>query len=104
MMKIKVRAFSECDRLWRPRSRGNSLSPREERAGREQERGASTGAPPLPGPLLHPMEEREIAESCPALPIARASWRRRLGGNGTTCGGLILGRPVTLGGGRCHGK
>ena len=29
-------------------------------------------------------------------------WRLR--GNGTTCGGLILGRPVTTGDGRCHGQ
>jgi hypothetical protein len=32
-------------------------SPREERVGRGLRRG---GDPPLPGPLLHPMEEREF--------------------------------------------
>jgi hypothetical protein len=37
-----------------------SLSPREERAGREPERGAiQPNAPPLPAPLLHCVEERE---------------------------------------------
>jgi len=37
-----------------------SLSPREERAGREPERGAIRAkAPPLPGPLLPRREERE---------------------------------------------
>jgi len=37
-----------------------SLSPREERAGREPERGAfPIKAPPLPGPLLPEREERE---------------------------------------------
>jgi hypothetical protein len=37
-----------------------SFSPREERVGREPERGAiRQNAPPLPGPLLHVTEERE---------------------------------------------
>jgi len=39
-----------------------SLSTREERAGRDPERGAiKPNAPPLPGPLLHCVEEREKA-------------------------------------------
>jgi hypothetical protein len=37
-----------------------ALSPRDEGAGREPERGAvRKKAPPLPGPLLHFAEERE---------------------------------------------
>jgi len=37
-----------------------SLSPREERVGREPERGVvKSQAPPLPAPLLHFAEERE---------------------------------------------
>src|SRR6059036_768853 len=38
---------------------GLTLSPREERVGRERERGASTLSSSSPRPLLHPMEERE---------------------------------------------
>src|SRR6266851_8946777 len=39
-------------------------SPREERAGRGPRRGETNkNAPPLPGPLLHPMEEREKSRS-----------------------------------------
>src|SRR5207248_9708647 len=51
---------------------------REERVGREPESRASTGTPPLPGPLLHPMEEREKSDSFPARPIARAKLRSRV--------------------------
>ena len=37
-----------------------SLSPREERVGREPERGAIlSNVPPLPAPLLHCVDERE---------------------------------------------
>ena len=43
-----------------PTRRETSLSPREERVGRELERGeVLTNPPPLPGPLLHAAEERE---------------------------------------------
>src|SRR5713101_1073484 len=39
-------------------------SPREERVGRGPRRGETNkNAPPLPGPLLHPMEEREKSRS-----------------------------------------
>ena len=39
----------------------SSSSPRDAGAGRGQRRGASSqNFPPLPGPLLHPMEEREF--------------------------------------------
>src|SRR6266478_7904855 len=39
-------------------------SPREERAGRGPRRGETNkNAPPLPSPLLHPMEEREKSRS-----------------------------------------
>src|SRR5437899_3393393 len=39
-------------------------SPREERAGRGPRRGETNkNAPPLPSPLLHPMEEREESSS-----------------------------------------
>ncbi len=39
-----------------------TLSPREERTGREPERGEiETNVPPLPNPLLHSAEEREKA-------------------------------------------
>ena len=41
----------------------SSLSPREERVGREPERGVTKNAPPLPSPLLHPMEEREKTQT-----------------------------------------
>ena len=37
----------------------SSSSPRDEGAGRGSRRGESENKPPLPGPLLHPMEERE---------------------------------------------
>jgi len=38
----------------------SALSPRDEGAGREPERGViRTKAPPLPDPLLHSVEERE---------------------------------------------
>jgi hypothetical protein len=40
--------------------RASTLSPREERVGREPERGVLKNAPPLPGPLLHFVEEREL--------------------------------------------
>jgi hypothetical protein len=51
----------------------SSLSPREERVGRETERGADqVNAPPLPGPLLHPMEERE--KNLVPGSFERASW------------------------------
>src|SRR5713101_7544331 len=44
-----------------PRAASSSpSSPREERVGRGPRRGATNkNAPPLPSPLLHPMEERE---------------------------------------------
>jgi hypothetical protein len=49
-----------------------TLSPREERVGREPERGAARGsiavfcdAPPLPNPLLRCVEERESGTSSP---------------------------------------
>jgi hypothetical protein len=43
----------------RAKSEFFSLSPHEERVGRESERGVSNKAPPLPGPLLRFAEERE---------------------------------------------
>src|ERR1019366_3975157 len=60
-----------------------TLSPHEERAGRELERGATRGsiavfcdAPPLPNPLLRCAEEREAGASsstaaAPAVPTRR---------------------------------
>src|SRR5712691_11540818 len=48
-----------------PRAASSSpSSPREERVGRRPRRGeTNTNAPPLPSPLLHPMEEREQSRS-----------------------------------------
>src|SRR5258708_24753473 len=54
----------------------SSSSPREERAGRGPRRGETNkNAPPLPSPLVHPMEEREKSTSWmqPSLPGGRAT-------------------------------
>src|SRR5712692_3848261 len=66
------------------RAASNSPAPpREERVGRGPRRGETNKkAPPLPSPLLHPMEERETSRSlmqpclkrkmaCSDLPLAR---------------------------------
>src|SRR6267143_1040716 len=55
--------------IFRRRASGGATSsspssPREERVGRGPRRGETNkNAPPLPGPLLHPMEEREKSRS-----------------------------------------
>src|SRR5688500_4081060 len=55
----------------------SSSSPREERVGRGPRRGETNKyAPPLPNPLLHPMEEREKSGSLmqPCWPAAVAEF------------------------------
>jgi hypothetical protein len=77
---LKDRAF-----LTRKQRIKFSSSPREERVGRGLRRGAaSKNDPPLPGPLLHPMEEREktsgvrggVAKPCRASPAQALETRK----------------------------
>src|SRR6266852_1561895 len=61
-------------------------SPREERVGRGPRRGETNkNAPPLPSPLLHPMEEREKSRSLmqpwPVLPPGIICLPNRRGGH-----------------------
>jgi len=53
--------------------RAFSSSPRDEGVGRGPRRGASPDyVPPLPDPLLHPMEERELLSSRPRPAVFRS--------------------------------
>src|SRR6266852_9399761 len=83
---IKVRTGEMKDRHASRNARAASSSPsspREERVGRGPRRGATNkNAPPLPSPLLHPMEEREKS---------RSLMQRWMGSHGFAIGHWVLG-------------